>query len=67
MSDEEKRIVEVATNFVNTILSKNINIDSANELYEINHGNKDVLLGHLIAINKITKKAIEILGGKDER
>ena len=56
MSDEEKRIVEVATNFVNTILSKNINIDSANELYEINNGNKDVLLGHLIAINKITKK-----------
>lgn len=67
MSDEEKRIVEVATNFVNTILSKNINIDSANELYEINNGNKDVLLGHLIAINKITKKAIEILGVKDER
>ena len=64
MSDEEKRIVEVATNFVNTILSKNINIDSANELYEINNGNKDVLLGHLIAINKITKKAIEILGVK---
>ena len=67
MSDEEKRIVEVATNFVNTILSKNINIDSANELYEINNGNKDVLLGHLIAINKITKKAIDILGVKDER
>ena len=67
MSDEEKRIVEVATNFVKTILSKNINIDSANELYEINNGNKDVILEHLVAINKITKKAIEILGVKDER
>lgn len=64
MSDEEKRIVEVATNFVKTILEKNINMYSLNDLYEISLGNKDVLLGHLKAINNIIMKAIEILGGK---
>lgn len=64
MSDEEKKIVEVATNFVKTILEKNINMYSLNDLYEISLGNKDVLLGHLKAINNIIMKAIEILGGK---
>lgn len=65
MSDKEKRIVEVATNFVKTILSQNINIDSANELYEISKGNKDILLEHLVAINGIIGQAIEIIGGKE--
>lgn len=64
MNDDEKRIVEIATNFVKTILEKNINMYSLNDLYEISQGNKDVLLGHLKAINNIIMKAIEILGGK---
>ena len=65
MTDEEKRIVEVATNFVTSILSQNYNIESINALYEIKQGNKDVILEHLIAIYKITKEAIEIIGGKE--
>lgn len=63
---EEKRIVEVAINFVTSILSKNVNIESINELYEIKHGNKDVLLEQLIAIYKIIKEAIEIIRGKND-
>lgn len=65
MSEEEKRIVEIATNFVKTILEKNINMYSLNDLYEISLGNKDVLLDHLKAINNIIMKAIEILGDKE--
>ena len=65
MNDDKKRIVEVATNFVKTILEKNINMYSLNDLYEISLGNKDVLLDHLEAISNIIMKAIEILGGKE--
>ncbi len=65
MNDDKKRIVEVATNFVKTILEKNINMYSLNDLYEISLGNKDVLLDHLKAINNIIMKAIEILGDKE--
>lgn len=64
MNDDKKRIVEVAINFVKTILKENINPDSLNDLYEISLGNKDVLLNHLRAIDNIIVKAIEILGGK---
>lgn len=63
MNDDKKRIVEVATNFVKTILKENIDLYSLNDLYEISRGNKDVLLNHLRAIDKIIVKAIEILGG----
>ena len=66
MNDDKKRIVEVATNFVKIILKENINSYSLTDLYEISLGNKDVLLNHLRAIDKIIVKAIEILGGKDE-
>ena len=65
MNDDKKRIVEVATNFVKTILENNINMYSLNDLYEISLGNKDVLLDHLKAINNIIMKAIEILGDKE--
>lgn len=64
MNDDKKRIVEVATNFVKIILKENINPYSLTDLYEISLGNKDVLLNHLRAIDKIIVKAIEILGGK---
>ena len=62
---EEKRIVEVAINFVTSILSRNVNIESFNALYEIKHGNKDVILEHLVAINKIIGEAIKIIGDKE--
>lgn len=65
MNDDKKRIVEVATNFVKIILKENINSYSLTDLYEISLGNKDVLLNHLRAIDKIIVKAIEILGGKE--
>lgn len=65
MTDEEKRIVELAINFVTSILSQNYNIESINALYEIKNGNKDVILEHLVAINKIIGEAIKIIGGKE--
>lgn len=65
MTDDEKRTVEAAINFVKTILSQYVNVESANALYEISMGNKDIILDHLVAINKITGQAIEIIGGKE--
>ena len=63
MNKDNERIIEVSKNFVVTILSRNMNIESANDLYEINGGNKEVLLEHLKAINSITNDAIKILEG----
>lgn len=64
--NEQKRIVEVATNFVVSILNKNQNIDSLNAIYEIKQGNKEMLLEHLKAIDSIVGNAIEIIGNTDE-
>lgn len=58
--------LEVATNFVITILSRNVNIDSANELFKIRSGNKEVLKEHMKAIRDILNKAISELEGKDK-
>lgn len=53
--------VETAKRFVIVILNQNINIESVNELYEINHGNTKLLLKHLKAITSIMNKAIKEL------
>lgn len=53
--------VEVSKRFVIAILNQNINIESANELYEIHNGNNKVLLKHLKAITSIMNKAINEL------
>lgn len=64
MTKEERQIVQTAYSFVISILG--YGEPSANnvaELFEIQTGNKEVLLEHLKAINSITGKAIDILGG----
>lgn len=64
MSDNDKQIVKVATNFVLAILNYGEPTSEALiEIYKINSGNKKVLLEHLKAINSITGKAIKVLGG----
>ena len=49
--------LEVATNVIRTYLSKNINIESLNDLYEINIGNKKILKSHIDALKNIFEKA----------
>ena len=49
--------LEVATNVIRAYLSKGINIVNINELYEINHGNKKLLKGHIDALKNIFEKA----------
>lgn len=57
--------VETAKRFVIVILNQNINIESANELYEINHDNTKLLLKHLKAITSIMNNAINELESKE--
>lgn len=56
--------VEISKRFVIAILNQNINIESANELYEINSGNTKLLLKHLKAITSIINNAINELESK---
>lgn len=42
-------------------------IDSIADLYEIQNGNKKIILEHLKAIHKIFGKAIDDLEGKDNK
>lgn len=63
MSKEEKQIVSTAYHFVIAILSYGEpTMENISELFEIQNGNKKVLLEHLKAINSISDKAIKILG-----
>lgn len=53
--------VKTALNFIEAILNHNLTPDGAYDLFEIHHGNKEIILGHLRAINSITEKAIKEL------
>lgn len=57
--------VETAKRFVIVILNQNINIESVNELYEINSGNTKLLLEHIKAITSIMNQAIKELESKE--
>ena len=65
MNKTKERIIEVATNFIVSILKQNLNADSLNAIYEIKQGNKEMLLEHLKAIDSIVGNAIEIIENKD--
>lgn len=52
---------EVAKNFINIILSAGGTIDAISDMYEINAGDKKVLLEHAKALRNIFDKAIEEL------
>ena len=55
------KYIEISKRFVIAILNQNINIESANEIYEINSSNTELLLKHLKAITNIMNKAIKEL------
>ena len=59
------KYIEISKRFVIAILNQNINIESVNELYEINHGNTKLLLKHLKAITSIMNQAIKELESKE--
>ena len=59
------KYVEISKRFVIIILNQNMNIKSANEIYEINSGNTELLLKHLKAITNIMNKAIKELERKE--
>ena len=59
------KYVEISKRFVIAILNQNINIESANEIYEINSGNTKLLLEHLKSITNIMNKAIKELERKE--
>lgn len=69
MSNDDEKIVRVATNFIISILSyEEITMDGFLDLCKIKNGDKKVLLEHLKAVNNITGKAIKILeGNKDDK
>lgn len=60
---EKVKYVECAKNFIINILNNNGNptAEGLKEIFEIERGNKQVLLEHLKAINKIIDKAIKEL------
>lgn len=63
------KYVDCAKTFVNTILQNNGNVtfEGLSDIYEIQKGNKDVLIEHIRAIRNIMNKALEELEqGSDE-
>lgn len=68
MSEEDKRIMATAYNFVISILSHgDPNAECFAEIFEIKQGNKKALLEHLKAINSITGDAIKLLEEENEK
>ena len=61
------KYIEISKMFVIAILNQNINIESANEIYEINSSNTELLLKHLKAITNIMNKAIKELERSDNK
>lgn len=60
---------KIAKKFIITILSNdgNATMEGLNDMYEIQNGNKDVLIEHIKAIRNIMNKALEELGkGSDK-
>lgn len=53
--------LDVAKSIIRNHLNMNSNIDSLNSIYEIDNGNKELLLAHIEAIISIFKKAKEQL------
>lgn len=56
--------LDVAKSIIRNHLNTNLNIDSLNVLYEIDNGNKEILLAHIDAVISIFKKAKEQLEEK---
>ena len=48
---------ECATNIIKTVLRNGFTPDAVHYLYEISHGNKNLLLEHIIALKDIFAKA----------
>lgn len=59
---KESRCLQVAKDIILTYLGSTKTLDGLYDIYEIKHGNKDVLLQHLKAMDSIFQSAIEVLG-----
>ena len=57
--------VKTAIGFIQLIIGNEPTAEGIYELFEINNGNKKVILEHLKAINSIVSKAIEELEGEN--
>lgn len=53
--------LDVAKSIIRNHLNTNLNIDSLSVLYEIDNGNKEILLAHIDAVISIFKNAKEQL------
>lgn len=53
--------LNVAKSIIRNHLNTNLNIDSLNSIYEIDNGNKEILLAYIDAVISIFKKAKEQL------
>lgn len=55
------KYIEISKMFVFSILNANLTADGIADIFEINHGDTELLLKHLKAINSIINKAIKEL------
>lgn len=58
--------LQLAKEIIVTFLEKNITPDGLYDVYEIKHGNKDILMQHLKALYGIFQKAIKQLEESDK-
>lgn len=62
--------LEAATNVIKTYLGKIMTAEGFNALYEISHGNNELLKEHINALKNIfeeaSKELDKVLGGSDE-
>ena len=60
---KKNKCLQVAKDIILTYLGAKETPDGLYDIYEIKHGNKDVLLQHLKAMDSIFQSAIEVLEG----
>ena len=68
MTEEEKKIIALAKHFITCILENHGDIKAYGlaDLYEINSGNKELLIEHLNAVSSIMQRAVKLLeSGED--
>ena len=63
---KESRCLQVAKDIILTYLGAKETPDGLYDIYEIKHGNKDVLLQHLKALDSIFQSAIKEIEGENK-
>ena len=62
---KEDKYLKIAIDIIETYLNTNVTADGIYDIFEIKNDNKEVLLGHLVAIRNIMDKSINILKGEN--